>query len=157
LDQLKDQMEEEQSNRDELQRLLNKAQSEAAMWRQKAESGEGSVRQEELDELKRKYNAKIAELEAQLEAALAKASSLEKVKNRLQGEMDDLMVEVDKVRYYLVLVVCGYFITAVITIRFHLLDVVVKDLAVAILCGGHIGRIVHLARQSVRPFLPCIF
>jgi len=91
-------MEEEQSNREELQRLLTKATNEAAMWRQKCESGEGSVRAEEMDELKRKFNAKIAELEAQLEAALAKASSLEKVKNRLQGEMDDLMVEVDKVR-----------------------------------------------------------
>jgi len=97
LDQLRDQMEEEQSKREELQRLLSKANNEAAMWRQKAESGEGSVRAEEMDELKRKFNAKIAELEAQLEAALAKASSLEKVKNRLQGEMDDLMVEVDKV------------------------------------------------------------
>jgi len=110
---MKDQMEEEQSKCEELQRLLNKANSEAAMWRQKCESGEGSVRQEELDELKRKYNAKIAELEAQLEAAMAKASSLEKVKNRLQGEMDDLMVEVDKVRYYLISVVgilfyCSY-------------------------------------------------
>jgi len=99
LDQLKDQMEEEQANRDELQRLLAKANNEAAMWRQKCESGEGSIRAEEMEELKRKYNAKIAELEAQLEAALAKAASLEKVKNRLQGEMDDLMVEVDKVRY----------------------------------------------------------
>lgn len=92
-------MEEEQANRDELQRLLAKANNEAAMWRHKFESGEGGVRPEEVDELKRKFNARIAELEAQLEAALAKASSLEKVKNRLQGEMDDLMVEVDKVGY----------------------------------------------------------
>jgi len=90
-------MEEEQSSRDELQRLLAKANQEAAMWRQKAESGEGGVRAEEMDELKRKFNARIAELEAQLEAALAKAASLEKVKSRLQGEMDDLMAEVDKV------------------------------------------------------------
>jgi len=90
-------MEEEQSSRDELQRLLAKANQEAAMWRQKAESGEGGVRAEEMDELKRKFNARIAELEAQLEAALAKSASLEKVKSRLQGEMDDLMAEVDKV------------------------------------------------------------
>ena len=92
-------MEEEQSNREELQRLLSKANNEAATWRQKFESGEGSIKSEEMEEMKRKFNAKIAELEAQLEAALAKASSLEKVKNRLQGEMDDLMVEVDKVRH----------------------------------------------------------
>jgi len=96
-------MEEEQSNREELQRLLTKANNDAATWRQKCESGEGSIRSEEMDEMKRKFNAKIAELEAQLEAALAKAASLEKVKNRLQGEMDDLMVEVDKVRYLLLI------------------------------------------------------
>jgi len=104
-------MEEEQLNREELQRLLQKANNDAAMWRQKYESGEGNVRSEEMDELKRKFNAKIAELEAQLEAALAKASSLEKVKKRLQGEMDDLMVEVDKVSSYSILNVYAYSFT----------------------------------------------
>ena len=37
-------MEEEQTGRADLQRLVQKANSEAAMWRQKCESGEGGVR-----------------------------------------------------------------------------------------------------------------
>ena len=61
------------------------------------ESGEGGVRSEEMEELKRKYNSKIQDLESQLEAALAKASSLEKARNRLQGELEDLSVEVERV------------------------------------------------------------
>jgi peptidoglycan hydrolase CwlO-like protein len=68
-----------------------------ALWRHKCESGEGGVRSEELEEMKRKFNVKITELEAQLEAAQSKVSSLEKLKNRLQGELDDLTVEVERV------------------------------------------------------------
>ena len=37
-------------------------------------------------ELKRKLNARLTEMEAQLEAAVSKASSLEKTKHRLHGE-----------------------------------------------------------------------
>lgn len=98
LGRLKEQMEEELEARADLQRLLTKANNEAALWRQKCESGEGGVRSEEMEELKRKLNAKIQELESQLEAAHSKASSLEKVKVRLQGELEDLMVEVERVR-----------------------------------------------------------
>ena len=68
-----------------LQRLLTKAQNEAQIWKRKCESGEGGVRSEELDELKRKMNARLAEAEAALESAISKASSLEKAKHRLQG------------------------------------------------------------------------
>lgn len=56
------------------------------MWRQKLESGEGGVRSEEMDELRRKMNAKLQEAEAAAEAAQAKASSLEKVKNRWEQQ-----------------------------------------------------------------------
>ena len=98
LDQLREQLEEEQEGRSDLQRLLTKANNEMAAWRHKAESGEGAVRSEEMEELKRKMNAKVVELEAQLEAAQSKASSMEKVKNRLQGELEDLSVEVERVR-----------------------------------------------------------
>jgi len=77
--------------------MLTKANNEMAVWRHKAESGEGGVRSEEMEELKRKMNAKVTELEAQLEAAQSKASSMEKVKNRLQGELEDLTIEVERV------------------------------------------------------------
>jgi len=97
LEQLREQLEEEQEGRSDLQRMLTKANNEMAVWRHKAESGEGGVRSEEMDELKRKMNAKIMELEAQLEAAQSKASNMEKVKNRLQGELEDLTIEVERV------------------------------------------------------------
>jgi myosin heavy subunit len=96
LDQLRDQIEEEQEGRADLQRLLTKANGEIQIWRQKFESGEGGVRSEEMDELKRKMNAKLQEVEGQLEAALSKAGSLDKAKNRLQGEIEDLMIEVER-------------------------------------------------------------
>lgn len=97
LERLREQLEEELEARADLQRLLTKANSEAALWRQKCESGEGGVRSEEMEELKRKLTGKIQELEAALEASQAKVSSLEKAKVRLQGELEDLMVEVERV------------------------------------------------------------
>ena len=99
LDQMRDQLEEEQEGRSDVQRQLSKAQAEIQEWRRKFESGEGGVRSEELDDLKRKMNAKLAEAESQLEAALSKVSQLEKVKHRLNGEMEDLMIEVERVSW----------------------------------------------------------
>ncbi len=40
----RDQLEEEQEARADIQRALTKAQNEAAEWRRKCESGEGGVR-----------------------------------------------------------------------------------------------------------------
>ena len=97
LDQLREQLEEEQEGRADLQRALTKANNEVSVWRQKFESGEGGVRSEELDDLKRKMNAKLADAESQLEAAQSKCSSLEKAKNRLQGELEDVMIEMERV------------------------------------------------------------
>lgn len=94
---MREQFDEEQEGHADLQRLLAKANSEIAVWRHKCESGEGGVRSEEMEELKRKMNTKITELEAHLEASQAKASSLEKAKNRLQGELEDLNIEVERV------------------------------------------------------------
>jgi chromosome segregation ATPase len=53
-------------------------------------------RSEELEEAKRKLAAKLTEAEEQVEAALNKCNSLEKVKSRLQGEVEDLMVDVER-------------------------------------------------------------
>ena len=56
----------------------------------------GIARGEELEEAKRKLAAKLTEAEEQVEAALMKCNSLEKVKARLQGEVEDLMVDVER-------------------------------------------------------------
>ena len=91
-------MEEEQIGRADLQRLVQKANGEATMWRQKCESGEGGVRSEELEEMKKKFTAKLMETESQLEAALSKAASMDKANHRLRAEMEDMSVEVERVR-----------------------------------------------------------
>ena len=93
-----EQVEEEQTGRADLQRLVQKANSEATMWRQKCESGEGGVRSEEMEEMKKKFTARLLETESQLEAALSKAASADKVNHRLRAELEDLSVEVERVR-----------------------------------------------------------
>jgi len=96
LGSLRDQLEEEQSSRSDLQRLITKANNEAAEWRRKCESGEGGVSSEALEELKRKLSVKLQETESQLEAALTKAASLEKANHRMRGELEDLSIEVER-------------------------------------------------------------
>lgn len=97
IQQLKEQLDEEQEGRSDLQRQLSSAVSDVALWRQKYESGEGSIRPEEVEELKKKFALRIQETEAQLEAAVAKIVSLEKIKTKLQLDIESLLVEVEKV------------------------------------------------------------
>ncbi len=47
---------------------------------------------------RRKFNGRINEVQEQLTEVLAKASNLEKIKQRLQAELDSLSGEVEKVR-----------------------------------------------------------
>ena len=47
---------------------------------------------------RRKLQAKLTEAEQNAEAAAAKVNALEKAKARLQGELEDLMVDVERVR-----------------------------------------------------------
>ncbi len=97
LEQVRDLLEEEQESKADLRRALTKANNDSNSWRQKFESGEGGIRSEELDELKRKMTAKLQEAEGQVEAAQGKCNNLEKAKNRLQGELEDVMCEVERV------------------------------------------------------------
>lgn len=46
---------------------------------------------------RRKLQAKLAEAEQNAEAANAKVNQLEKAKNRLQGELEDLAIEAERV------------------------------------------------------------
>ena len=46
---------------------------------------------------RRKLTARLLEAEQMAEAANAKVNGLEKAKYRLQGEIDDLLVEVERV------------------------------------------------------------
>ena len=46
---------------------------------------------------RRKLQAKLAEAEQNADAANAKVSQLEKAKNRLQGELEDVAIEAERV------------------------------------------------------------
>ncbi|XP_044596104.1 myosin heavy chain, muscle isoform X18 [Cotesia glomerata] len=95
LDNIREQVEEEAEGKADLQRQLSKANAEAQLWRSKYES-EGVARAEELEEAKRKLQARLAEAEETIESLNQKVIALEKVKQRLATEVEDLQIEVDR-------------------------------------------------------------
>ncbi|KAL2100496.1 hypothetical protein ACEWY4_004890 [Coilia grayii] len=104
-DLLREQFEEEQEAKAELQRGMSKANSEVAQWRTKYET-DAIQRTEELEESKyvsvtpkhllKKLAQRLQEAEEQIEAVNSKCASLEKTKQRLQGEVEDLMIDVER-------------------------------------------------------------
>ena len=97
LDSLRDQLEQEQEVGSDLQRAVKKAQDEAHMWKAKFDSGEGGVSGEAMDELKKKFMRQLRAVEEQMEAAQSKANSADKDRRRLQAELEDVMVDAEKV------------------------------------------------------------
>uniref|UniRef100_UPI0035901084 myosin-16-like n=1 Tax=Myxine glutinosa TaxID=7769 RepID=UPI0035901084 len=92
---LREQLDEEQENRAEMQRLISRLNGEVSQWKSKYEA-DGITRLEELEESKKKLAVRLQESEEAMEAALAKCSSLEKTKQKLQGEVEDLTVDLEK-------------------------------------------------------------
>ncbi|KAK2711652.1 hypothetical protein QYM36_012690 [Artemia franciscana] len=95
LDGLREAQEEEAEAKIDLQRQLSKTNAELQMWRSKYES-EGVARAEELEDAKRKLQARLGEAEETVESLNQKVVALEKVKQRLSGELEDMHVEVDR-------------------------------------------------------------
>ncbi|VDK52965.1 unnamed protein product [Anisakis simplex] len=93
--QLRETIEEEQDSKSELQRLISKANAEAQQWRTRFE-GEGMARAEELEDARRKLQAKLQELQEQLENANSKISSLEKSRQHLSQELEDAQIDADR-------------------------------------------------------------
>uniref|UniRef100_A0AAY5JVN7 Myosin-7B n=1 Tax=Esox lucius TaxID=8010 RepID=A0AAY5JVN7_ESOLU len=94
-DLLREQYEEEQEAKAELQRSMSKANAEVAQWRTKYET-DAIQKTEELEEAKKKLAQRLQDAEEAVEAVNAKCSSLEKTKHRLQNEIEDLMVDVER-------------------------------------------------------------
>ncbi|XP_031432510.1 myosin-4-like [Clupea harengus] len=94
-DLLREQFEEEQEAKAELQRCMSKANSEVAQWRTKYET-DAIQRTDELEEAKKRLAQRLQDSEEQTEAVNAKCASLEKTKQRLQAEVEDLMVETER-------------------------------------------------------------
>ncbi|KAJ8954900.1 hypothetical protein NQ318_016839 [Aromia moschata] len=87
LESVRVQLEEESEARLDLERQLVKSQGEVQVWRSKYET-EAAARAEEVEELRRKFNARIQEQEEHIEALLVKVNNLEKQKSRLQSEVE---------------------------------------------------------------------
>ncbi|XP_065558381.1 myosin heavy chain, muscle-like isoform X12 [Artemia franciscana] len=95
LDGLREAQEEEAEAKADLQRQLSKTNAELQMWRGKYES-EGVARAEELEDAKRKLQARLHEAEETIESLSGKVVALEKVKQHLSHELEDIHVEVDR-------------------------------------------------------------
>lgn len=65
----------------------------------------------QVEELRRKYSARIQEQEEQIETLLVKINNLEKQKSRLQSEVEVLIIDLEKVRF-------EHFYTLVYTVSF---------------------------------------
>merc|ERR1712096_365178 len=57
---------------------------------------EDSERVEELEDAKKKLNARVKEMEEALMAAETKAAGMEKVKNRMNEEVEDLLLDLER-------------------------------------------------------------
>ncbi|CAF4749534.1 paramyosin, long form [Pieris napi] len=95
LESVRVQLEEESEARLDLERQLVKASGEVQHWRSKFEA-EAAARAEEIEEIRRKYSIRIQEQEEQIETLIAKISSVEKQKSRLQSEVEVLIIDLEK-------------------------------------------------------------
>ncbi|XP_052846571.1 paramyosin, long form isoform X1 [Drosophila gunungcola] len=95
LDSIRNQLEEESEARIDLERQLVKANADAASWQNKW-SSEVAARAEEVEEIRRKYQVRITELEEHIESLIVKVNNLEKMKTRLASEVEVLIIDLEK-------------------------------------------------------------
>jgi myosin heavy chain 6/7 len=95
---VKDILDDEERGRADLQRLLTKSNAELLQMQQRLDNQAAGAAMQELDDIKRKMNARIQDVTSALEAAQSKASGAEKAKARMQAEIDQLATELERVR-----------------------------------------------------------
>ncbi|XP_043649361.1 paramyosin, long form isoform X1 [Drosophila teissieri] len=95
LDSVRNQLEEESEARIDLERQLVKANADATSWQNKWNS-EVAARAEEVEEIRRKYQVRITELEEHIESLIVKVNNLEKMKTRLASEVEVLIIDLEK-------------------------------------------------------------
>ncbi|CAJ0579471.1 unnamed protein product, partial [Mesorhabditis spiculigera] len=98
-EQLREQIAEEAEGRDELLKQLSKANGEIQGWKAKYE-GEELVKADELDDVRRRQQQKLNELQATYDQAMAKVTSLEKAKSRLGNELEEAQGDVERAQNY---------------------------------------------------------
>lgn len=132
LESVRVQLEEESEARLDLERQLSKASQDCLSWKSKYDQTCTS-HTEEIEEmryliflswimdlsvetvfvhLRRKIHIRITELEEQISALISKCSGLEKIKSRLQSEVEVLIIDLEKVKY------CTYFCLSKKKIKF---------------------------------------
>ncbi|EDW69116.1 paramyosin, long form isoform X1 [Drosophila novamexicana] len=95
LDSTRSQLEEESEARIDLERQLVKANADATSWQNKW-NAEVAARAEEVEEIRRKYQVRITELEEHIESLIVKVNNLEKTKTRLASEVEVLIIDLEK-------------------------------------------------------------
>ncbi|KAK5642657.1 hypothetical protein RI129_008824 [Pyrocoelia pectoralis] len=95
LESVRVQLEEESEARLDLERQLVKSQGDVQIWKSKYDT-ECLAHAEEVEELRRKYNIRITEMEEHIESLLVKVNNLEKQKSRLQSEVEVLIIDLEK-------------------------------------------------------------
>merc|ERR1712088_64146 len=96
LENLRERIEQESESKSDTLKALSKAQAESQLWRSKYET-EGLGRIDELEGAKTKISARLVEAEETVESLSQKVASTEKTKHRLEGELEDLQMEYERV------------------------------------------------------------
>merc|ERR1712128_392138 len=94
-DGLKENFDEEVGAKENLGRQLGKAIGDADLWRQKYEI-DGLAKAEELEMSRLKLQARLSESQSTIEQLNAKLYQLEKTKQKLQGDFNDMSVQLDQ-------------------------------------------------------------
>ncbi|KAI9557319.1 paramyosin [Daphnia sinensis] len=95
LESVRVQLEEEAEARLDLERQLSKANQDSLTWKSKYDQTCLS-HTEEIEEIRRKFHVRVTELEEQISALISKCSGLEKIKSRLQSEVEVLIIDLEK-------------------------------------------------------------
>merc|ERR1711970_936416 len=95
LDGARDALEEEAAGRENVLRLVAKAEGEAQVWRQKFET-DAVAKGEELEMTKMKLTARLTEAEAAIDNLNAKLSQVEKAKAKIAGEINEMTTSLDQ-------------------------------------------------------------
>lgn len=95
LESVRLQLEEESEARLDLERQLNNANGNAALYKNKYET-EASSRVEEVEEIRRKFTIRVQEQEEHIESLVIKINSLEKLKVKLTSEVEILIIDLEK-------------------------------------------------------------
>merc|ERR1711981_683323 len=92
---MKMRIEEEAERKNDSLRALSKAQAEIQLWKSKFET-EALSRIDELEGNKSKLGSRVIEAEETIESLNVKIAATEKVKHRIEGELEDLQMEYER-------------------------------------------------------------